>query len=95
VHAPAELRSNRAVVCCAGLAYGPPDIYFQGLAKIVGRAAAAPGERESIMRLMQEEHTRAIDSGVMFEPPNYLIPTKSRAMGWRIGRAHATLSLRA
>lgn len=60
------------------LSYGTSEVFFRGLAKVVGRAGADAGDTEKLMDLMAKEHCEAIDSTATFEPPNFLIPTTSR-----------------
>ena len=40
------------------LAYATPDVYFRGLAKIIGRAGTDAGNDPELMRLMKREHVR-------------------------------------
>jgi len=66
------------------LAYAPAKVYFQGLATVVGRCDAEPGEDDKLRGLMAEEHFNRADSDSRFEPPNFLIPTTSRIEYWAV-----------
>lgn len=66
------------------LSYAPSKVYFQGLATIVGRCQAEPGDDKTLLSLMYKEHADMVDSDARFEPPNFLIPTTSRIEYWAV-----------
>ena len=66
------------------LAYAPAAMYYQGLTAIVGRCEAEAGEDGKLLSLMYKEHALSVDSDMMFEPPNFLIPTTSRIEYWAV-----------
>ena len=66
------------------LAYAPAAMYYQGLTAIVGRCEAEAGEDGKLLSLMYKEHALSVDSDMLFEPPNFLIPTTSRIEYWAV-----------
>lgn len=55
VHESIKIENTKA----RQLSYATPDVYFRGLAKVVGRAGTDAGNDAELMRLMAIEHVRA------------------------------------
>ena len=80
-HMQAMVRENENA---RQLSYAPPSLFFAGLGTVVGRCEAKAGDDDSLMKVVSQEHTDAVDSDLEFEAPNYLIKTTSRKEWWAV-----------